>query len=107
MRTPAWKAVPLLALGAASEEIVFRGALFLAGALLLHALLPAAAAIAAASFLSSMIFALVHGYGSVWTRVVGGLLYTAAFVASGSLLLPIAAHFGFNLALYVHGRYLR
>jgi membrane protease YdiL (CAAX protease family) len=100
-------AVPELAIGAAIEEAFFRGMLFLLAAALLHAWLPLAAALAAASFVSSLVFALIHGYGSVWTRVVGGMLYAGAFVVSGSLILPIAAHFGFNLALYVHGRYLR
>lgn len=99
--------VPELAIGAAVEELLFRAGSFLAGAMLLRAVLPLVPAVAAASFLSSMIFALIHGYGSVWTRVIGGMLYAGAFIASGSLLLPIAAHFAFNLSLYVYGRYLR
>jgi membrane protease YdiL (CAAX protease family) len=100
-------AVPKLAFGAALEEVAFRGILFMGAAGLLSAVMPPAAAFAAASLGSSLLFALTHGYGSVWTRVVGGMLYAGALAVSGTLLLPIAAHFFFNLALYVHGRYLR
>lgn len=107
MRRSPWGAVPELAIGAAIEEAVFRGFVFVALAAFLHAWLPLVGALAAASFASSLAFALVHGYGSVWTRVVGGMLYAGAFAVSGSLLLPAAAHFAFNLSLYLHGRYLR
>lgn len=100
-------AVPTLAIGAAVEEAFFRGLIFLGGALLLAKFLPWIAAFAVAAFASSFVFALIHGYGSVWTRVVGGLLYAGALVATGSLVLPIATHFAFNLSLYVYGRYLK
>ena len=107
LRTPPAMAVPELGIGALIEEIAFRGIAFIGGALLLMPFLPYAAAIAVASIASSLVFALIHGYGSVWTRVVGGMIYAGALVATGSLVLPIAAHFAFNLSLYVYGRYLR
>lgn len=100
------RAVPELFVGAAAEEFLFRCLAFVALTALLHAALPLVPAMAVASFLSSLGFALVHGYGSVWTRVIGGMLYAGAFMVSGTLLLPIAAHFAFNLSLYLYGRYL-
>lgn len=107
MRRGPFSAVPELAVAAAVEEILFRGLLFVGAVMLLHPVLPGIAAVAAASFVSSLIFALIHGYGSVWTRVIGGMLYAGAFVVSGTLLLPIIAHFFYNLALYIRGRYLK
>ena len=100
-------AVPALAIAALIEEFFFRGIAFLGGAALLLHVLPPLTAFAAASFASSLIFALTHSYGSVWTRVVGGMIYAGALLATGSLLLPIAAHLAFNLSLYIWGRYLR
>lgn len=107
MRQTPLLALPQLAVGAAAEEYLFRGIVFLGLAALLHLFLPALASLAAASFGSSLLFALIHGYGSVWTRVVGGMLYAGAFMVTGTLALPIAAHFAFNLSLYLHGRYLK
>jgi hypothetical protein len=107
MREPPLKVVPLLAVGAASEEFVFRGFVFLGGAAALVPFLPLWGALAAASLGSSLVIALIHGYGSVWTRVVGGMIYAAALMASGTLLLPFAIHFSFNLFLYLRAKLAR
>ncbi len=101
MKKSPWKVVPLLMIGAASEEILFRGLIFLTAASLLIPLLSGVGAVAAAAFGSSLAFSLIHRYGPVWTRVVGGLVYCAALVLGGTLLLPILAHFIFNLTLYL------
>ncbi|MCX5788697.1 MAG: CPBP family glutamic-type intramembrane protease [Elusimicrobia bacterium] len=95
-RAPLLLALQLL-IGAAAEEYAFRGMVFPFASALLTAWLPIPAALTAGAFLSAFVFALIHRYGPVWTRVVGALLYTIAFVASGTLLLPILMHFFFNL----------
>ncbi|MFI5348289.1 MAG: CPBP family intramembrane glutamic endopeptidase [Elusimicrobiota bacterium] len=100
-------AVPELAIAALIEEALFRGLGFLGGAVLLMTILPHVAAFAVAALASSFVFALTHKYGSVWMRVVGGMIYGGALILTGSLLLPVAAHFAYNLSLYIWGHYLR
>ena len=90
--------LPEILLHAAVEELLFRQILFLGGALALTAAhVPALAAYAASALFSSLFFALAHGYGLVWSRVVGGLLYAGTLLATGSLLLPLATHFLYNV----------
>ncbi len=96
-KKPLWVLLPLLAVAAASEELTFRAMAFGLSFVFLSTLMAAPLALAAASFLSSLVFALIHGYGPVWTRVVGGMLYSAAFAVTGSLLFITLAHMLFNL----------
>lgn len=97
--------VPQIAFAAAVEEVAFRGLIFPMAASLLMAVLSPYAALAAAGFAAALGFAAIHGYGPVWTRVVGALLYTVALVASGTLLLPIVMHFAFNMTLLLRERF--
>lgn len=96
-KKPLWVLLPLLAVAAASEELAFRAMAFGLSFVFLSTLMAAPLALAAASFFSSLVFALIHGYGPVWTRVVGGMLYSAAFAVTGSLLFITLAHMLFNL----------
>ncbi|MDE2490051.1 MAG: CPBP family intramembrane metalloprotease, partial [Elusimicrobia bacterium] len=100
------RVAPLLLISAASEEFLFRALAYGLGAAALVHVLPPLAALSAAAFASSLVFALIHGYGPAWTRVVGGLIYCGALLVSGTLALPIAAHFLFNLTYYLRARYL-
>ncbi|HXT00888.1 MAG TPA: CPBP family glutamic-type intramembrane protease [Elusimicrobiota bacterium] len=100
-------AVPNLFFVAGCEELVFRALVFGMGAGFLLAFAPALPVFAAVSLAAALGFALIHGYGPVWTRVVGAMIYAGAFLVSGSLLLPIVAHFSFNMLLYVRGRYFK
>ncbi len=96
-KKPLWVLLPLLAAAAASEELAFRAMAFGFSFVFLATLMAAPPALAAAAFLSSLVFALLHGYGPVWTRVVGGMLYCAAFAVTGSLVFIALAHTLFNL----------
>lgn len=98
-------AVPKFMFGAAVEEFGFRGMLIPVGALFLVPHLGPTWAFLAASFGIAYIFAVVHRYGSVWTRVVGSLIYTAQFATTGSLLFPTLTHFFFNYSVYLWSRY--
>jgi len=100
-----WLVVPKLALGAALEEWLFRGMIFGLGFIFAATVMPAPLTFVAASFGGSFIFSIIHGYGPVWTRVVGGMLYSGLFALTGSLLFAALTHFFFNLGLYI--RYLR
>lgn len=104
MRTPLPKVLPQLAVMAALEELGFRGAALPIAAVFLMPFMPQVPAFALASFLSSFVFAIMHGYGPVWTRVVGGMLYAAGFAVTGTLFFPILTHFFFNLSLYIYNR---
>lgn len=105
---PPWVTVPKLILGATIEEFAFRGLAFTIVFAHLFPQLGLVLALAAASFLVSFGFAMIHGYGSVWTRVTGGMLYTGVFVATGSLPFTILVHFLYNLRLYMlHRKKLR
>lgn len=77
------------------------------GVAALLAFVPSFPLLVGASIVNALGFALIHGYGPVWTRVAGALIYSGAFLVSGTLLLPIAAHFFFNLLVYVRGRYFK
>ncbi len=96
-KKPLWVLLPLLAVAAATEELAFRAMAFGFSFVFLSTLMAASPALAAAAFLTSLVFALLHGYGPVWTRVVGGMLYCAAFAVTGSLLFIALAHMLFNL----------
>ncbi len=90
---------------AVGEELAFRwflfGALwaFLAGLGWAPLL-----AFAAASAASSLAFGLAHGYGRLWPRVFGGLLYCAVFAVTGNPLFPILLHFLGNASITVSDR---
>jgi hypothetical protein len=89
--------VLVLAIGAVSEEIAFRGYPFQR---LIEAIGPAAAASTV-----SLLFGAVHllnPHASVWgflNTVLIGLLLSLAYVRTRSLWLPIAIHFSWNLTL--------
>lgn len=86
-------------LGAASEELLFRGLLLGAGAALMGGGTLARVAATAATIL---LFALSHGYqgwaGIVDTGVYGGLLLSLLYWWRGArLAAPIVAHAGWNV----------
>ncbi|MBI5209093.1 MAG: CPBP family intramembrane metalloprotease [Elusimicrobia bacterium] len=107
LRSPPWQVVPKLVFGAAVEELTFRGLLLPLAVLFLVPWMPQIPAFALGSFLVSLVFSLIHGYGSVWTRVVGGMLYSGAFAVSGTLFFPILMHLSFNLTVYFKERRAR
>jgi membrane protease YdiL (CAAX protease family) len=91
---------------AACEEITFRGLVFGGGVMLAVAALPAAALhpvllYAAIALASSVGFAYMHRYSEMWPRLIGGLVYCAAFAMTGSLMFPTLIHTFYNLTLLV------
>jgi membrane protease YdiL (CAAX protease family) len=86
-------------LGPLSEEVFFRG--------FLHNALRARTSRVAAAILQSALFALLHGYGVLYSfaAFILGLILTAAYEWRRSLLTPIFIHAGYNLivALMVVG----
>ena len=106
-------AAPRLFFAAGVEELSFRAMVipFVAGltvtALTFIDILPVTPNLVflIASFGSAYFFARIHRYGSVWTRVVGALIYTAQFAITGSLLFPTITHFFHNFFIYLHVRY--
>lgn len=102
--TPLERCVQLLIGGVTAgvcEEVVYRGFAIVA---LLGAGFPWWAAIA----ISSIAFVLVHGIPPLrWPALsvplfAFGVAMSAAFLLSGTLLVPIALHFGYNLVTYSH-----
>lgn len=89
----------LLAFAAAMEELGFRAMMtpFVQGIVSQFVSLTPAAMLAAATFLTSAIFAVSHKGGEFWSRVIGGAYYTALYVMSGSLVFAALTHFLFNL----------
>ena len=82
-------AVALVAVVAVAEETVFRG-------YLIHRILALTGSRAAAVVLSSLLFALGHGYeGTAGVITVGlmGLFFALAYLWRGSLVAPITMHF--------------
>ncbi|MEN6335433.1 MAG: type II CAAX endopeptidase family protein [Phycisphaerales bacterium] len=82
-------AVVLVVVVAISEETIFRGYLILR-------LRTVTSSTAAAVVLSSVIFALGHGYeGSLGVVTIGvmGLIFSLAYLWTGSLVVPIVLHF--------------
>lgn len=82
-------AVLLVLVVAISEETIFRGYLILR-------LRAATGSVAAAVVLSSIIFALGHGYeGSLGVITIGvmGFLFALVYLWRGSLIVPIILHF--------------
>lgn len=62
-----------------------------------------------AVLISSVIFALLHlGNNNVnalaiFSHFIGGLVYAVCYLHSGSILLPIGVHFGWNFTQYLFG----
>ena len=82
-------AVLLVAVVAVAEETLFRG-------YLIHRLAAITGSEAAAVILSSLLFALGHGYeGTAGVIAVGlmGFLFALAYLWRGSLVAPITMHF--------------
>jgi len=79
--------------GPIAEEFFFRG--------ILYGFLRRWGVIVALIF-STLIFVLCHpsGYGIPVTRLVGGLLFAAAYEFGGSLMVPITIHALGNLAIF-------
>jgi len=80
-------------IGPAAEELFFRGILY--GFLRRWG-------VTLALILSTLIFVLCHpiSYGIPVTRLVGGLLFAAAYEIGGSLIVPITIHTLGNLAIF-------
>ncbi len=83
------------------EELIFRGVLYggLFWALTALAGLVPGAAFAVAAFTSAYIFARIHGYGSIWSRVMSGIFFAGLYFLTGNLLWPILVHFLFDFVL--------
>ena len=78
------------------EEVVFRGYLIRYGLALFE---PTGLGPVLAVLAPALVFGVAHlyqGWSAVARIVVGGVLFGAAFLASGSLWLPIAAHAGID-----------
>lgn len=96
-------AVVLVAVVAVSEETVFRG-------YLIRRLQAATSSTTAAVLLSSIIFALGHGYeGSLGAVTVGvmGLIFALLYLWRQSLVVPIVLHFLQNFLAIVVAPYLQ
>jgi len=80
-------------LGPVAEEVFFRGILY--GFLRRWGVI-------VALILSTLIFVLCHplGHGIPVSRLVGGLLFAAAYEIGGSLIVPITIHALGNLAIF-------
>jgi len=80
-------------LGPVAEEVFFRGILY--GFLRRWGVI-------VALILSTLIFVLCHplGHGIPVSRLVGGLLFAAAYEIGGSLIVPITIHTLGNLAIF-------
>jgi membrane protease YdiL (CAAX protease family) len=80
-------------LGPVAEEIFFRGILY--GFLRRWGVI-------VALVISTLIFVLCHplGHGIPVSRLVGGILFAAAYEISGSLMVPITIHALGNLAIF-------
>jgi len=80
-------------LGPVAEEVFFRGILY--GFLRRWGVI-------VALILSTLIFVLCHplGHGVPVSRLVGGLLFAAAYEIGGSLIVPITIHALGNLAIF-------
>jgi hypothetical protein len=83
------------------EEFWHRGGVFMFAFLLGAVWLGPAAAFALAALGEALYFSLSHGYGGVWSRVFGAMLYSGVFFLSGTIWLPIAAHFLHNMIVYL------
>ncbi len=96
--TQRWLAAGLSVTAGVVEEAIFRGLLITAGVWLLG--LP----ILAAAALSLVLFSLGHLYqglsGTVGAAVLGGV-FTAIYLITGSLVLPIILHIGQDLVAFL------
>lgn len=98
-----WGQHALLVVLAAGEELVFRG--FGNTILSQYLGLPVVLTI----LLTSILYAFNHtffGPVTILAKFISGLAYGTLYVASGSLIVPIIAHLGFNSALLAAGRAL-
>ncbi|MFI5348290.1 MAG: CPBP family intramembrane glutamic endopeptidase [Elusimicrobiota bacterium] len=101
-RSRSWPAVIAnQALTATFEESFHRGSVFLSAFLLATLWLGPTIAFALAALGEALFFSLSHRYGGIWSRVFGAMLYSGAFLLSGTIWLPIAAHFLHNIVCHV------
>ena len=103
VRDPAFE-LPQLIILAAAEEIVFRGGLH-AGLTRRPALRAGVWGISGANAVTSLLFGTAHLLAHTPLQAASvipvSLLFGLAFERSGRLVLPIALHAAFNVALYL------